>query len=118
MTKKNFTANAIADATAETLPGQLEITAGQSQGRKTYDVEEAAAFMDAGQTAGRKGVKLPRINLAFTPKVYDFVKVTARATGLTMTEYINMIIEQFMAEHQETYQQAKAFLEALQRNNK
>ena len=115
MPKKNFTANAIADATAEVLPGQIELETGKHNApRKTYSEEEAAAFMAAGKTSGRKGLEQGRINMAFYPEVYDFIKISARATGQTMTAFVNKIILQFMAEHQEVYQQAKAIAKGFE----
>ena len=116
MPKKNFTANAIADATAEVLPGQIELETGRHNApRKTYSEEEAAAYIAAGETSGRKGLEKPRMNMAFYPEVYDFIRVSARASGQTMTEFVNNILKHFMAEHQEVYQQAKAIAKGFEK---
>jgi len=81
--------------------------------RKTYTEEEARAAMEAGTTCGRKGVKLPRINLAFYAKNYDYIKTMALITGVSMTEFINTIITQHRESHSETYEQALSFRKEL-----
>ena len=56
--------------------------------------EEAKERMALMQTRGRKGVHLPRINMAFTPENHDFIKTMALVTGKTMTEFLNYIISE------------------------
>jgi len=51
-------------------------------------------------TQGRKGHKLPRINMAFTPENHVFVKRTARKLGITATEYVNGLIDGVRGEGQ------------------
>ncbi len=75
--------------------------------------EEQETRMADGKTQGRKGCHAPRINLAFTSTNYDFVKVMSCATGETMTDFINFVLDQYREEHHETYDQAKAFTDAL-----
>ena len=62
--------------------------------------------MQGMNTAGRKGVHLPRINLAFSPELYDYVKTMSKAAGLTYTEFINKIIRDHKAEHEDIYKRA------------
>ena len=64
----------------------------------TASAEEQAWRMASLKTQGRKGCKAPRINLAFTPENHEFIRVFARATGRTMTETVNDIIENFKSE--------------------
>lgn len=139
--KKDFSAvnvnpvyNAIAEATAPTeqLPGQLAIidTNGtiaeetpaadaqeaqkkQYKPRKTYNAEEAAEAMDSLQTAGKKGVKLPRINLAFTPANYEFCKIMAQVRGQNLTEFVNDILREARETHADIYEKAIEFRNSL-----
>lgn len=81
--------------------------------RRTYSKEEAAALMEEMKTAGRKGLGLPRVNLAFNPSNYDYIKTMSRVQGLNLTQFVNLVIRQHMEEHGEIYRQAKAFRDAL-----
>lgn len=133
--KKDFTGmqaaavfDAIAAATAEpetheaaemqeTLDTQ-EVTEKQEtqrkrKERKTYTEQEARAFMNDMQSTGRKGLHLPRINLAFTPDVYDYIRTMSRAAGMNLTEFTNMIIQQHMEEHRDLYKKAIEFRNSL-----
>lgn len=85
----------------------------QVKERKTYSPEEAAQFLAELKTAGRKGVKLPRINMAFAPDLYDYVRTMSKVTGQTLTEFVNLIVRQYMLEHSDLYEQAKAFRDSL-----
>jgi hypothetical protein len=44
-------------------------------------------------TRGRKGHKLPRINMAFTPENHKFITFTSRQQGISATEYVNNLID-------------------------
>lgn len=77
--------------------------------RKTYTKREMYDFMEEMQTAGRKGVKLPRINLAFTPENFEYIKAMSRAAGLSQTEFINRVISAHKEEYLETYEQVLEF---------
>lgn len=106
MTKKDFSrvADTIAQATQEAPDTQEKPK--KSKARKTYTAQEAAEFSNSLKTAGRKGVKLPRVNLAFTPEIYDYVKTMSKASGMTYTEFINKILQNHKEQHSETYQKA------------
>lgn len=75
--------------------------------------EEQAERRAAGKTQGRKGCKATRINMAFWSDNHDFIKTMAKASGKTMTEYTNLVIERYRKEHPEVYNRAKALLEDL-----
>lgn len=79
----------------------------------TASPQEAAARKSALKTQGRKGCKAIRINMAFTPENHDFIKVMAKISGKTMTEFINLTIETYRKEHGEQYEAAKAIIEKL-----
>ena len=98
MSNTDFTANAnkvhgaIAEATQE-----------PRKERKTYTDEERNAFQSQLRTAGRKGCKAPRINTAYTPENYEFIKIMSKASGYTLADFINIIIDNYRKEHLEQY---------------
>lgn len=106
MAKKDFTkintdniyADVINEATQE--PQQTR------KPRKTYDAQEAQEFMQGLNTSGRKGVKLPRINLALSPEMFDYVQVMSKASGLTYTQFFDKLLQEHKAKHDDTYQRA------------
>lgn len=117
MAKKDFSKvntgrvyDAIAAATAEQEPQEAQETRKE---RKTYTEEEAAEFLRTGRTSGRKGVKLPRINLAFLPDVYEYIQIMSRVRGESMTDFVNIALRQHMEEHHELYDKAIEFRNSL-----
>lgn len=81
--------------------------------RKTYTKDEAEQLMLQMRTSGRKGLKLPRYNVAFAPDLYAYIQTMSRATGTNYTEYINKVVREHMNQHIEVYEQARAFLRSL-----
>lgn len=79
----------------------------------TADKAEQAERAEALQTQGRKGCRAIRINMAFTPSNHEFVKVMAKASGRTMTEFTNLVIAAYQKEHPEIMEQANAFLNTI-----
>lgn len=73
--------------------------------------QEAAERAAALRTQGRKGCKAIRINMAFTPDNHEFIKIMAKATGRTMTEFTNDVIAAYHKEHPEFMEQANNFLQ-------
>lgn len=60
--------------------------------------EERAAEM---RTQGRKGCKALRINMAFTPQNHTYLETAARRSGMTMTQFVNALLE-YCSTHPET----------------
>ena len=83
---------------------------GQQGNASPQEAAERAANL---QTQGRKGCKAIRINMAFTPDNHEFIKVMAKISGKTMTEFTNLVIERYRSEHPEIFDQAKAIIESL-----
>lgn len=79
----------------------------------TASPQEAAERAAELRTQGRKGCKAIRINMAFTPDNHEFIRVMAKITGKTMTEFANLVIERYRTEHPELYDQAKAIIDQL-----
>lgn len=127
MTRKDFTQastkrvyDAITEATQET-PETPEAPEAQEEpkpkrkykDRKEYTPEEAAAFLDSFQSAGRKGLKLPRINLAFEPANYQYVKTMSRVRGESITTFINWLIKTHMDQNKDLYTEARQFIDRM-----
>ena len=93
--------------------GAIEQATSQKGQQGTASPQEAEARKEALQTQGRKGVKAIRINMAFTPSNHEFIKVMAKATGNTMTEFTNIVIAAYRNEHPEFMEQANKFLEFI-----
>lgn len=94
--------NAITEATQETR-----------KPRKTYTAQEAQEIQETLHTSGRKGVKLSRINMGFTPSNYEYITTMARVSGQNMTEFVNKIIADHRTDHADTYQKALEFKASL-----
>lgn len=84
----------------------------QYRQRKTLQGDEAQQALENLRTQGQKGLKSPRINLAFRPSVYDFVHVMSAIRGQAMTEYINEVLAAEMERNRAAYEQAKALVMA------
>ena len=117
MAKKDFSKvnvnrvyDTIADATAEETP--TAATEPRKE-RKTYTAEEKKEFLDTLKTAGHKGCKLPRINLAFSPEVYDYVRTMSKVSGVTLTEFVNKILQQSLEDNRAVYEKAVDFRNSL-----
>lgn len=47
-------------------------------------------------TQGRKGCKLQRINMAFNPDIHDYIRMESRRRGLSITQFVNAVLEDYM----------------------
>lgn len=63
--------------------------------------EEKADRLATGHTQGRKGCAACRINMAFTPENYEFLKTISKANGVSITKLVNTIIKTYRKEHPE-----------------
>jgi hypothetical protein len=120
MAKKDFSNidiapvyNALEEATAEPAQEAQEEKKPRKD-RKTPTEQEATELLFNMRTSGHKGLKLPRINLAFAPDCYDYVLTMSRARGETMTEFINLIIRDHKAKHGDIYEKALEFRKMLE----
>ena len=106
MAKKDFTQvdNVIAQATVEQ---------GKRKPRKEYTEQEAREIAETMHTTGKKGVKLPRINLAFSPSNYEYIQIMSRVRGENLTQFINKIIAEHKEQHMDIYEKAQEFIDSL-----
>lgn len=93
--------------------GSIEQATSAKGQQGTASPQEAAERAAELKTQGRKGCKAIRINMALTPDNHEFIKVMAKISGKTMTEFANLCIERYRAEHPEIYEQAKAIIDKL-----
>ena len=93
--------------------GAIEQATSRKGQQGTASPQEAAERAAQLKTQGRKGCKAIRINMAFTPSNHQFIKVMARASGKTMTEFTNLVIEAYQREHPEIMEQAQTFLNTV-----
>lgn len=82
-------------------------------GQTTADEEEQKERKKDMRTQGRKGCSLTRINMAFTDENHDYIKVMARISGKSMTEFVNWVLEQYRSEHGELYDEAKSIISRM-----
>lgn len=81
--------------------------------RKIPTPAEREEIMSTMQTAGHKGCKLPRINLAFSPANYDYIVAMSRARGETMTEFVNKVLTDHLEAHRDVYDKVIEFRNSL-----
>jgi hypothetical protein len=123
MAKKDFTAAAAATERVKEVMNTAQDTATAAdlteepikkrKSRRTYSDEEREEFIASGATSGRKGLKLSRINMAFTSENYEFIQVMARVRGETLTSFVNDMVSKYREEHGELYRKAIEFRESL-----
>lgn len=79
--------------------------------RKTYTEEEARAILNSMHTAGHKGLKMPRINIAFTPDVRDYILKMSRMQGQSVSEFMNEVMHFYMDSKSGMYDEIMAIIE-------
>lgn len=97
--------------TAQPVYGRIIGSAPQPEQEQTTQeaqpAQEAQAVQEAQATQGRKGMKMQRINMAFTPTNIDYIRVMAAIRGQTMTQFVNAIIAQDREQNGDAYEAAK-----------
>jgi hypothetical protein len=115
MTKKDFFKinPGFSNASTGKVYNTIEQATSEKGQQGTASPQEAQERMEQLQTQGRKGCKAVRINMAFTPSNHQFIKVMARASGRTMTEFTNLVIDAYKNEHPDLMEKANTFLETV-----
>ena len=85
MVKKNFKDNNPALAFISTSE-----TVGEQQAQEVQDEPSTSV---SHITQGKKGQKLPRINMAFATPNLEYLQLISRIEGVSVTEYVNRLIE-------------------------
>lgn len=107
--KTDFTANAKQTVAEQITEATASIAQDVKKGRRVYDAQETLAAQEARSTQGKKGMYAPRINLAFTPSIYEYIKTMAAVKGQSMTEFVNEVLQQSLEDNKDIYEQAKVF---------
>lgn len=110
MAKKDFSKINTGDIYSASI---AEATQQPHKTRKTYDAQEAAELSNGLNTSGRKGLKLPRVNLAMAPDMYDYLKTMSKASGLTYTEFVDRLLRSHKETHGDAYAQAVKIRESI-----
>lgn len=92
------------------LTDWIEVSTSSSGQQDTASPEEIRERQAARKTQGRKGAKLPHYNITFTPANHDYIKTMSKVSGISMTAYVNKIVEKHFEEHRGDYEKAKEFL--------
>ena len=95
------------DAAAHAKPVYGTVIGSTQEVQQEQEVQRPEAAPEAVQTQGRKGAKLPRINMAFTPQNLEYLRIMAGLRGQSVTRYVNVLIEQDMELNRAAYEAAK-----------
>jgi len=94
-----------------------DFTQQAQQAAPVYDAlintTEVQDTQDELRTQGRAGMKLPRINLAFSPTNYEFIKIMAALHGQNLTQYVNDLINAERERSSEAFNKAKELRDSL-----
>ena len=89
--------------------GIAAATKKKKERREDYTEEERAEIIHSMKTSGRKGIRMPRINMAFRPENYEYCYIMSRVSGKTLTDFMNSCVEEHRKNHKDIYEQALKF---------
>ena len=126
MAKKNFKGDNpamafITDPNTQEVQGtqkEQEVQGAQKEQRvqdthetqSTHEVQQKQDASKAQSTQGRKGQKLPRINMAFSEVNLEYLQLMSRIKGISMTAYVNSLIESDREKNTKVVEKAKEIL--------
>ena len=99
----------IAEATADPAPQAIP----KRKKDTPPTAEEIQLAREQSRTRGRKGVKMLRINMAFTPEVHEYIRTMAQVRGQTVTQFTEAVFRKSMEDNAAIYEQVKAFQKIL-----
>ncbi len=102
MAKKSFKDNNPALAFISTQEAEIE--------QQEQEAQEEQRTPIAHTTQGKKGQKLPRVNMAFATNNLEYLQLISRIEGVSMTEYVNRLIEADKEARKEIIEEAKKLL--------
>lgn len=76
----------------------------------TQEEQEVHSAQNTPSTQGRKGEKLPRINMAFPPQNLEYLRIMAGIRGVSITKYVNSLIERDREQNGEIFEAAKKLI--------
>lgn len=80
---------------------------------RPYTAQEVQELTEEGMTQGRKGLKLPRINLAFKVDVYNYVRTMSRVRGQSISDFLDSALRENMERNKDIYQEAQDFIKRM-----
>jgi predicted DNA binding CopG/RHH family protein len=81
---------------------------------EAQNVQEVHEVPISHSTQGRKGKKLPRVNMAFSESNFEYLHLISRIEGVSLTEYVNRLIEKDMKSKNGIIEEAKNILKKAQ----
>ena len=111
MAKQFKDAAAAARPVYNTIIGSAQQPQEVQQVQQVPEEQQALDVQEAQATQGRKGAKMPRINMAFTPSNLDYLRVMAGIKGQSITRYVNALVEKEREENGATYEAAKKLID-------
>lgn len=81
-----------------------------SNAQEVQEVQRTQDAQKAQGTQGRKGQKLPRINMAFQPDNLEYLQIISRIEGISITQYVNNLVEADKASRIDIVEDAKKLL--------
>ena len=82
--------------------------------RRLYTDEMTLNMIDQMQESGRKGIKLPRINMSFQPETYLYISTMSKVMGQSMTEFVNTVLLESLTRNREAFEAIVAFKQNLE----
>jgi DNA-directed RNA polymerase subunit F len=75
-------------------------------------ISNAQEVQPVQRTQGKKGQKLPRINMAFQTSNLEYLQLISRIEGKSITEYVNNLVEQDRQRNAARLEEARSILKA------
>lgn len=75
--------------------------------KELIEAEDRKKRLTEGRTQGKKGLRLKRINMAFTPDVYHYIQVMGKSCEGSMTAFVNETLRRQMDRDKEYHKMEK-----------
>ena len=75
--------------------------------------QETHVEYDARNTQGKRGMKADRMNMAFSHENFEYMRTMAGLHKMTMTKFINKLIEEDRQRNADLYEKAKSLMSDL-----
>jgi DNA-directed RNA polymerase subunit F len=83
-----------------------------SNTQEVQDVHDTQEVQQVRRTQGKKGQKLPRINMALQTSNLEYLQLISRIEGKSITEYVNNLVEQDRQRNAARLEEARSILKA------
>lgn len=110
---KDFLDNVDAKRVLDAISTATQDTHERKSRNDYYTEKERETFLSEFKTSGRKGLKLPRINLAFTPENHKYISVMSKMRGESITQFVNMLIDKNRELNSDLYDRALEIMDEM-----